>query len=215
MPSVVPLDHQQSHFSMLFNSQLRVLHCPIYDLDNLDACTLHAKYYAHAHAHHPLIEEMLMHMHIHLPFMAMPSIKACSWLGGQYLCILCSTLSLVCGQPCIIHYFCLCRSASWLVAVFYGSAYWDICFCTGCFWINNLLCVSQDKVCIICTCYTGKCTVTTGIVLLHSCWSSPPMVCLQLPHIHPHKTVMVKLLRPCSMPKAFHLMLLYFCSTLK
>ena len=45
MPSVVPLDHQQSRFSMLFNSQLRVLHCPIYDLDNLDACALHAKYY--------------------------------------------------------------------------------------------------------------------------------------------------------------------------
>ena len=41
MPSVVLLDHQQSHFPMLFNSQLRVLHCPIYDLDNLDACTLH------------------------------------------------------------------------------------------------------------------------------------------------------------------------------
>ena len=45
MPSVVPLDHQQSCFLMLFNSQLRVLHCPIYDLDNLDACALHAKYY--------------------------------------------------------------------------------------------------------------------------------------------------------------------------
>ena len=45
MPSVIPLDHQQSCFSMLFNSQLRVLHCPIYDLDNLDACALHAKYY--------------------------------------------------------------------------------------------------------------------------------------------------------------------------
>ena len=45
MPSVISLDHQQSRFLMLFNSQLRVLHCPIYDLDNLDACTLHAKYY--------------------------------------------------------------------------------------------------------------------------------------------------------------------------
>ena len=65
MPSVVPLDHQQSCFSVLFNSQLRVLHCLIYDLDNLDACALHAKYYgdAHVHAHHPLIEEMLMCMH--------------------------------------------------------------------------------------------------------------------------------------------------------
>ena len=63
MPSVIPLDHWQSRFSMLSNSQLRVLHCPIYDLDNLDACTLHAVLWdVHAHVHHPLIEEMLMHM---------------------------------------------------------------------------------------------------------------------------------------------------------
>ena len=58
---------------MLFSSSLRALHCPIYDLDNLDACALHAVLWdVHAHAHYPLIEETLMHMHIvvvyhHLP----------------------------------------------------------------------------------------------------------------------------------------------------
>ena len=44
---------------MLFSSSLRALHCPIYDLDNLDACALHAvlwdvhapSYQGDAHAH--------------------------------------------------------------------------------------------------------------------------------------------------------------------
>ena len=68
MPSVVPLDHQQSRFLMLFNSQLRVLHCPIYDLDNLDACILHAKYYG-----------MCMCMHITLLLRRCPCACAPKW----------------------------------------------------------------------------------------------------------------------------------------
>ena len=74
MPSVVPLDHQKSRFSMLFNSQLRVLHCLIYDLDYLDACALHAVLWdAHVHAHHSLIEEMLMHMCMEVVYHYLPN----------------------------------------------------------------------------------------------------------------------------------------------
>ena len=72
MLSVIPLDHQQSRFSMLFNSQLKeFLHCLIYDLDNLDACALHAVLWD-VHVHHPLIEEMLMHMHTEVVYHYLP-----------------------------------------------------------------------------------------------------------------------------------------------
>ena len=83
MLSVVPLDHQQSRFSMLFNSQLRVLHCPIYDLDNLDTCALHAKYYG-----------MCMHMHITLLSRRCPCTCAPKWPTTIFL-IHCHLLYLI------------------------------------------------------------------------------------------------------------------------
>ena len=65
MPSVLPLDHQQSCFSMLFNSQLRVLHCPIYDLDNFSTCVLHAKYYGMHMCMHITLLRGDAHVHAH------------------------------------------------------------------------------------------------------------------------------------------------------
>ena len=56
-----------------------------------------------------------------LPFVAMLSIIASSLLIAQYCFMLCSTSSFLCGQPCIMYNFSLCRSVSSRVAACMSS----------------------------------------------------------------------------------------------